>query len=150
MSLVDIVDLKETIEFEIKGKKLEIEVRGLSTEDLAVLSSTYDKHLDSLFKGNLDFTKILKEAPEFVAKVIALAADDLKGIDKAARLPFGVQVKALKEIYGLTFPDEEFLGEFINQLIGTLRGLQGKLVLEDAPTSKNETGDETLSKQTST
>ncbi len=147
MSLKDIVDLKTKVEV---SEDVSFDVRGLSTEDLAILSGAYDKYLDSMFKGELDFGKLIKEAPSFVAKVLALATDEPESVEYASKLPFGIQVKALKSVYDLTFPDEDFLGELVNQLTEVLQNLQAKLVSGSGPEEETSTvGEESLSKQSS-
>ena len=57
-------------------------------------------------------------------------------IETAAKLPFGVQVQTLKAIYDLTFPDEEFLGNLVRQLLEQLHKLPVPPVLEDVPEEK--------------
>jgi len=149
MSLRDIVDIAVTIKV---NDKQSFDVRGLSTQDLAILSVDYDKNLTDLFSGNVEFSKMIKDAPLFAAKIIAIAADDPEGLERASKLVFGVQAKALKEIYDLTFPDEDFLGELLGQLTDALLKLQEKLVIEkpQEPKEKKPIGKKTLSKQSST
>lgn len=101
-----------------KDKPL-MEVRGLSLEDVTVLiRDRYDdiarlrdmaglaqSEIYSRLQADNFVLKILTEAPELGAEIIARAADQLDQADKAKLLPLGLQLKIMQVIVKLTLED---------------------------------------------
>lgn len=97
-----------------------VQFKGISTADLAVLLPKYGAEIATLFGaviGNktmneidmaATFKTLVTDAPELVADVIALAAEDYSedGIAFARRLPVLKQIEALDAIYRATFTSE--------------------------------------------
>lgn len=59
---------------------------------------------------------LIRQAPAFVAAVIAIAADEPAEVEKAAALPFHAQVAALAAVGRLTFRDVDGLGNSLATL----------------------------------
>lgn len=136
MALADYEVVKKTIPFNNKGGSFEI--RGLNTDDFTFMIATnLDRIADALAKyqesgdtiwreGGLDdFVKsLIRELPELVAEVISTAADEPTLIDKARKLPFGVQMTALVEIMGMTLEEaggvKNLFATLANLLLGAL------------------------------
>ncbi|MCB1865173.1 MAG: hypothetical protein KDG50_07055 [Chromatiales bacterium] len=101
------------------------EVRGISLEDLAVLVRTHLPDLETLFQlferaeeidgGDLDSlaAAVFREAPGFVANVIALAAGEPDEAPTAQLLPFPVQVQVIKDVAELTFSEVGGVKKFL-------------------------------------
>lgn len=69
---------------------------------------------------------LLLSAPEFVAKIIAMAAKAV-GQEKAIRrLPPTVQLIALHELWKASVPDPKKAGELLSEVMGQLRQLSQK------------------------
>lgn len=108
-------------------------VRGVSLRDLALLMRHHrpamTKLFDELKAGKnmaLDATLILalgesaiSAAPELVSDLIALAAGDTDAESReiAQRLPFPVQLEAIKQIAFLTFEGEDGLGKLAETVV---------------------------------
>ena len=108
----------ERAEITRKGKPL-ISVRGLNLDDLKRLVAA---HLDDLrelarlLKGAQEqvfatlaqdglILKLATEIPALAHEIIAIAADQPDDSSAAARLPLGLQARALDHILRLTFED---------------------------------------------
>lgn len=137
MGLSSLVFKTETIKF--SGG--EFAVRGLSTDDLVKL---IDKHrpvmervFNDLTKPDLDLSGseakeiglgVLKEAPSFMAFVIALAADEPDNVKTALKLPLDVQISAIEAIGRLTFETEGGLKNVLAVVTRMLRGATESMV----------------------
>lgn len=60
--------------------------------------------------------KLVTLLPQFVAELVALAADEPDQAEKVRRLAAPVQVEALLAIYELTFPEPESVKNFFDHL----------------------------------
>jgi hypothetical protein len=91
----------------LKGKPLYL--RGLSLDDLAELIRHHlaaARIVFGAFAGAIDgefLAGALTESPLMCAHAIALSADDAKAVKNALRMPFPLQIEALKKISRLTF-----------------------------------------------
>lgn len=127
--LKDIVPEKK----EIKVGNASFEVTGLSIETIVSLCNSHMKELETLFDDQVEFMAILKEAPEFVAKVIAEAAGEPKEVKRVAKLPAGVQIDTLKEIWKLTQVSGEDLGNALRGFGNAMEKLTQDIGREKAP-----------------
>jgi len=138
MALKDLVSMTKEVKV---NDSVSFTVRGLSTEDLAVLVEAHGSDVDKLMEGG-GLEGIIRKSPSLVAEVIAIASDEPGSVDVAAKLPFGVQLAALKEIYDLTFPDEELVGKLAESLFDVIQRLRDRLALEkQEKIEKKETGE---------
>lgn len=131
--LADFEPIRETA----SSGKLSISVRGLSLVDLSQILATHSEDLDGILAlydqyGNGDFTNIafgrymtnlLTDAPALAAHAIALAMDEPEMVERAQRLPIGLQLEALKTISRLTMVE---VGG-IKKLFEMLRNVAGNL-----------------------
>jgi len=139
MSLRDLVDRKSVIKDEKSG--VEFEVRGLSLEDLVLLLENHKDALVRIFGGTnasggqaTDFESLIKEFPQFIAAAIAYAADEHDIEDMVVRLPVGIQIRAITEVWELSSLDVETVGKLAQSLLeGVSRLNAGNLkALKDA------------------
>jgi|Cruoilmetagenom7_1024161.scaffolds.fasta_scaffold04281_11 hypothetical protein len=119
MSLRDLVDRKAVIKDAKSG--VEFEVRGLSLEDLVLL---LENHKDALIRvfggaggGDTDFSKLIKEFPNFIAAAIAYASGEHDLEDEIMKVPVGVQLRAIQEIWELSSLDVETVGKLATSLL---------------------------------
>lgn len=118
MSLSDYEPPSEIISFAGKRGAVSMEVHGISTDDLIRIFTAELPQINSAYllwqktKGRqLSELKFLAEiaikAPELVAEIICCASNQRSAEAKAgaAKLPIGVQVKALEAVYRLTLSD---------------------------------------------
>lgn len=110
--LADFEPIRETV----SSGKMSISVRGLSLVDISQILATHGDDLDSLLElydqyGDGQFTNIafgryitnlLTDGPALVAHAIALAMDEPELVERAQRLPLGLQLEAAKTIGRLT------------------------------------------------
>lgn len=122
MSLRDLVDRKSVIKDEKSG--VEFEVRGLSLEDLVLLLENHKAALVRIFGGTdggggqaTDFESLIKEFPQFIAAAIAYAAGEHEIEQDVVRLPVGIQIRAIQEIWELSSLDVETVGKLATSLL---------------------------------
>lgn len=134
MALGDYVQEKASVAF--PGG--EFEVRGLGVADLSVLFSAYLDDMEivsQILTGQIHgrmlsetagigvAMDLVRQAPNFVAATIAIAADEPGMIDRAGKLPLHAQVAALSAVGRLTFQDVAGLGNILTALLQTAGGL---------------------------
>lgn len=122
MSLRDLVDRK--VEIECPGD-INFQVRGLSLEDVVLLLENHADALKAIFGApeGADFEMLLKEFPAFVAAAIAYAADEHELEEKVRKLPIGVQLRAIQEVWDLSSLDVETLGKLAGSLVKSIAKL---------------------------
>lgn len=133
MSLRDLVDRK--VEIECPGD-INFQVRGLSLEDVVLLLENHTEALKSIFaaQAGTDFEMLLKEFPAFVAAAIAYAADEHELEDKVRKLPVGIQLRAIQEVWELSSLDVETLGKLAGSLLKSI-GKLNKTALAEVQTA---------------
>lgn len=96
-----------------------IPLRGLAIADLEVLMNFNLADLqiavDALQSSSQGFVlglRMIRDTPDLVARIIALAADEPDAVENAKKLPFPLQVAALEKIGTLTFQDVGGPGNF--------------------------------------
>lgn len=120
--LKDIVEVVETIPI---GKDNSFDVRGLTLEDLGSLIKDYKTPLGEMMENKINVNTIADTYPEFMAKVIAIAAGEPDEWEKVKGLPFSIQLFAFENVWDLTIPDYKALGKLIERIKGIIQPLQG-------------------------
>jgi hypothetical protein len=117
MSLRDLVDRKSVISDEKSGTVFE--VRGLSLQDLVLLLENHKPALIRIFASDegTDFEQLLAEFPMFIAAAIAYAADEHDLEDQIVKLPVGLQLRAIQEVWELSSLDVETVGKLAQSLL---------------------------------
>jgi len=126
-------------------------VRGLGLTDMSAILADYVTDIEQLWvlwqriqlsavgRGSyLDafVMTVIREAPLLAAEIISAAADQRPLVQKYAKLPFSVQIKALNRILALTFEDE---GGNLKNLSATLVSLvKGVLTAEKRETLRSQ------------
>ena len=111
-------------------------VRGFSLEDITVLideqgeavQKFFDQYAqDGQFRSDASpiaaVMDVLRQAPDLAASIIARAADEAGTEPKIKKLPIGVQVDAMQKIADLTFEASGGPGNFVETVVGLMRGL---------------------------
>jgi hypothetical protein len=100
-------------------------VQGLNLTSLGGLIKEYREPLEALMENTLDINTIADKYPEFMAKVIAIAADEPDEWEKVSKLPFPTQFLAFEKCWDLTIPDYEALKKLIERIKGLIPKSQG-------------------------
>ena len=122
MSLRDLVDRKS----EIEGPDgLSFQVRGLSLEDIVLLLENHKEALTHIFgsETGADMTELIKSFPGFVAAAIAYAADEHELEETVRKLPVGIQLRAIQEVWELSSLDVASVGKLASGIINGLQKL---------------------------
>lgn len=108
-----------------------VEIEHLVREHRATLGALFDQ-----FKGQLDSAddsivdtgvELLMQAPELLARIITLAADEPDAFEFALKLPTSIQFSALAKIAALTFTVEGDLGKLLAIAMEKIGGINGLL-----------------------
>lgn len=130
MGLKDIKIRTRTVK--ISGES--VALRGLSTADISFLIDAYgstftgqvDEAIATLSSGTGDLqgslTRALAIAPDLVADVIALAANEPDAVDIVKNLPAPDQLEALNVIGSLMFEEPDSVKKFAKNVIALMRG----------------------------
>lgn len=100
----------------IKTAGGEINLRGLNVDDLSGLIYRHGGLIETWFEGEVDMVQTVAKAPALVADMIACAAGQPEAIDKAAQMPVGLQVRAISEVFRLTFSEAD-MGELVRLFV---------------------------------
>lgn len=133
MSLADFKIGKRPVKFQ--GGALEF--RGICFEDITGLLRNHLDELNNLFAMYDDEEKratmiassgefalrVVRDAPEMVALLIANCADEPGAIEIARRLPLPVQVDCIKVIFEQTFEESGGAKKFFDSVAGLVRSL---------------------------
>ncbi len=87
----------------------DITLRGVNADDLTGLVQRHGALIETWFEGEPDLMQTISKAPALVADMIACAAGDPSAIDIAAKMPIGLQIRAITAVFKLTF-DEVDMG----------------------------------------
>jgi hypothetical protein len=135
MGLKNLVIPETTIRY---GEE-DITVTGLDMEGIVILLQEDEETFRSLFEmDDLTLMKLIKIAPNFVAKMIATAAGEPNEVAQVKKLPLGIQLKLLEAVWELTVLDMDELGKVMGYLAEAVQGIRGGLVSE---TETNATTD---------
>lgn len=135
MSLADYQPQRE--EIHSRQGKLIVSVRGLALDDIVTL---FQKNLDDINKlfdiyAKSDVmteqvgesvqiaTRLISEAPDITARIIALASDEPGESKKASKLTIPLQIKIIQKIIELTFDEAGGARNFLNSLRQTVGGI---------------------------
>lgn len=128
-----------TIKIDIPRGGGSFTVRGLGFEDISLLFASHQAAMTAMFNQYVaDESKtgksvkdtppetiasgLIKDAPQLAAAVIAVAGDDPSKTALISKLPFPVQIEALKAIGELTFSTEGGVGKVIETVIQVVGG----------------------------
>lgn len=90
----------------------DITLRGVNADDLTGLVQRHGALIETWFEGEPDLMQTISKAPALVADMIACAAGDPSAIDIAAKMPIGLQIRAITAVFKLTF-DEVDMGNVL-------------------------------------
>lgn len=133
-NLSDIIPAQHRVSIPINGAEHEVDVRGLSLEDITNLVARHPEVI-SAFDGNLDVASILKHGPKVIAAILAMAcgAPNDEAAERALlSLPLGIQAEILSIVVKETAP--KGVGPFV-QLMKAL-GLNQDTVRSAAASAK--------------
>lgn len=100
-----------------------ITVKAINMDGLSTLMQRNGELMEIVFEGGATAADILTRAPRLAAGMIAVAAGEPDATDKAARLPFPLQMILLTEIYRLTFGEID-LGNGIALFMTLAKGMR--------------------------
>lgn len=134
MPIADFQQKRTTVEFD--GG--EMSVRALSITDIATIVEIHEDAVDAIqakiarhegaeFSAELAagiVLEIIRESPGMVARLIAMAADEHDQVGTVLKMPFTVQMEALKAIGILTFNDLAGAKKFYADVMDLIRGLR--------------------------
>lgn len=100
-----------------------VTLRGITADDLTGLVQRHGALIETWFEGDPDPMHTINKAPALVADMIACAAGDPNAIETAAKMPLGVQIRALTAVFQLTF-DEIDMGNVFRLFVQTFAGTQ--------------------------
>lgn len=106
--LGDIIPAQHRIVLPIEGGEQEVDVRGLSLQDIASLMARYPDVIASFDGGNVSALTLLKMGPQVVAAVMAMACgapNDEAAENALMTLPLGTQVEIADIIIKETMPN---------------------------------------------
>lgn len=117
MSLANYEPIRETVTSR-RGAH-EFSVRGLSLDDVVVLFNKHmtdvnrlfdlisakDVNSDTLSEGVSIASRLVSEAPEVAARVIALACDEPELYAKARKITIPLQIEIIRRVVELTFDE---------------------------------------------
>lgn len=141
---------------EVEGSGGSFTVRGLNTRDIAVVLQTHGPAIAKTFGDVIAQVKagkkttfttedtkeairqIIPQVPEVAVALIAMAADDYtnEGIEVAGRLPMGVQIIALQQVFEVTFESEAELKKLGELLLTSIAQMTGSLKKMQLPLSE--------------
>lgn len=74
-----------------------------------------------------NYLKFISLAPALCAQAIAMSADDPDNVASYRKLPFSVQVIALRELWKVSVPDPKSFGETMRTLFNELKRLSDEV-----------------------
>lgn len=124
-----------------------VALRGLNVKDISILLdghrtlieqmiSTMDgmeKGFDLSAKVDRLIIESIHAAPDLVAGIISLAADEPDAGENAKSLPFATQVDALVKVFNLTFQEVGGLGNFLAVLQRAMSATRSALAAPPPP-----------------
>lgn len=135
MGLRDVIISKTTVNY----REQSFDLRGISATDVMLAAQDYGPQMALAFAkvtagDAIDDTQalildVVKELPELVAAVIAMAADDYdpKVVKIAKSLPFNTQVECVEAIFSETFYNEAEVKKLIESLTRMIAAISGAL-----------------------
>jgi hypothetical protein len=124
-----------------------VALRGLNVNDVSILLDAHRPMIEQMvglmndmeqgtsLESRVDrlIVESIQRAPDLVAGIICLAADEPDAADQAKSLPFAVQVEALVHVFTLTFQETGGLGNFLAVLRRVLDGAKALKPLQASP-----------------
>ncbi len=116
-------------------------IRGISLKDISFITSQHFKQLADLFDkiknpeehdiNPEDHDNIIRmaiaTAPDAVATIIAVAADEPEQTKMISRLPISIQTETIAAIMEMTFESEAAMGKFLQTIVKTMIGTTNTL-----------------------
>jgi hypothetical protein len=143
----------ETHEVQVKGKTVAT-LRGICADDISTLLVQETENVEKIFdtienhmsntSSDIDVNDpnavaaalqaqakpmieaVLKQAPRVLAKIIAVAADDIDAWPSVVKWPLPVQMEALTQIMRLTFTDGADFKTFVGNVLGLAQIVRGE------------------------
>lgn len=128
MALKDLIPQPETLKF----PKGELTVYPLTMKDVIVLLQRHSVEMGQLMEGKVDLSKLISEAPAFVANLITISAHESEDLELVAQLPFSVQLIALQAIWDISAVDGDMLGKLVLRLAEGMTKLNAQLRVQSA------------------
>lgn len=117
----------------IKTGSGDLKIRGLSLAKISALTTQYGNVVASFMQGtDIDFAKMVVEAPDLVASIICAGTDADGQEDVAKQFPVWLQIEAVTAIWEESVPD-------LKKLAGLLSGVASKLRKEKVTPPLNST-----------
>jgi hypothetical protein len=112
MSLANLVVNSKVIH--IGGEK--VEIKGLTLGTLGVIIKEDIKFLEGFFANVTSTSDMLSESPDLAIKVICHCATETISEEEAKKLPLGVQIALLKEIWDMSLLGEQIVKDMLMSL----------------------------------
>jgi hypothetical protein len=112
----------------------ELTVRGLGLSDISRLVQRHRSDLEGAFNqvadaaqgaeedGDQMISRLLGQAPQLAAEIIALALDEPDQVEQAGKLPISLQLAILEKCGDLTFVGEGGMGKTMEIVIKMISG----------------------------
>lgn len=132
MALKDVAIPRRTVDLSVSG---DVQLRGLTLTDIMSVYRHHGGQLGIVFTTLMDKNQTLSDstlqaairelamsAPEALAEIICLAADEPDMHDTAVRLPLLDQASILEAIFELTLTSEADLKKLVETVLRALNG----------------------------
>lgn len=124
MALKDLIPQPRTVEFK-HGK---LTLHPLTLEDIImVLQTGHADDMTKMMEGQVNLPQLLKDAPAFACKLVALSAGEPDEWNTVRKLPFAVQLVALETVWDLCSVEGDLLGKLVLRIAEGLEGLNAIL-----------------------
>jgi DNA-binding transcriptional regulator PaaX len=115
----------QTVEIKIAGGQ-SFHVQGVTLTGIGGLLTDYREPLEALMENKLNLQEIADHYPDFMAKIVAIAANEPDQWDKVKELPFPTQLLAFEKCWDLTIPDYDALKKLIERIKGLIPKSPGR------------------------
>jgi hypothetical protein len=105
----------------------EVTIYPLTMKDVIMLVQQYAPEMNTVMDGQVDWAKMIVQAPAFVSALVAQAAREPESADIVATLPFSVQLLALQTIWDLSSVDGDMLGKLVLRMAAGMQKLNSQL-----------------------
>ena len=114
----------QTVEIKVSGGQ-SFTVQGVTLTGIGSLLQDYKEPLEALMENKLNLQEIADHYPDFMAKIVAIAANEPDEWKKVKNLPFPTQLLAFETCWDLTIPDYDALKKLIERIKGLIPKSQG-------------------------
>lgn len=124
MALKDLIPQPKTLTL----KTGSLTLHPLTLEDIIIiLQSGHEKEMTEMMEGKVSIPALLKDAPVFACKLVALSAQEPDEWATVRKLPFAVQLAALETVWDLSSVEGDMLGKLVLRIAEGLDGLNAIL-----------------------